>query len=72
MAQPAFSTTLSPERLQAVQVTADAWRARGHVQEANNLLIVAGLAVPTQAPAALPPNVFSLNDFRTRRQAVSR
>lgn len=74
MTQPAFSATLSPDELHAIEVTAAVWRQRGYARTADNLLIVAGLTAPAREPSPLPPNVFRLSDFRPRSasQAVSR
>ena len=73
MTQPAFNTTLSPDRLDYIWATANAWRQRGYAQEADNLLIVAGLAAPAPQPSALPPGVADFAAyFRARRQAVQR
>jgi hypothetical protein len=72
MTHPVPVSTLSTDEIQLLQLTAEAWRARGYDQTADNLLLVAGLASPRREPSGLPSNVYRLSDYRrSRRQAVS-
>lgn len=76
MAQPAFSNTLSAlsqDELDIIQATADVWRSRGYGRTADNLLVVAGLTVPSPRLSAPPPSagVTDLSVYRARRLAVS-
>lgn len=71
MTQPAFSSTLSADELDVIQATSEVWRARGFGRTADNLLSIAGLAVPAQPPqhgsVSLPAGVTDLSTYRLHR-----
>lgn len=72
MTHAAFSNRLSQDELDIIQATADVWRLRGYGTTADNLLVVAGLAVPVPQPSASPPaGVADFVSYRARRLAVS-